>query len=539
MWRKLRRNALIGALLLVVALSGLVAGLAAMSAFAAAQSPVPAWCFDRDNWRWLPYLEGIPGSASREDFKACLSDAAERGEILALKGKLLDRELLLDAGPSSIVWPIRDSEFFITAYVDRLVVKGTCDREIEIQDGQTSIIVNGYPCVGAGRIYEDDRSVVDPDFTIYFPPRSFVIDGEDKWLHIGYTPRSLGDGYPIRWGEITLLGRHPGLWLRHGIAVRGATGGYGRSFYYPVAGTGSEVDRYRFVDWYDTVHYELVFLHPEVRKLEDAGHDLLPDQEAYAIAAQSWIDAIVEDLFGDQAVPVTLRTPYHSADSPHDSGRTVWIQFPGMTRILLELAQLFAQPSAGHGDRGAGTFLMLLERYAPEFDSALARRLALQYQVPVGDPIDVEPVGEHTQRVLQLLSQPAPQLPSDHEQIPPDQSLGRFELVVGQTYQSGSPVELLREPNCYVTARYTDGTLTTSSYGYNGEFTIGAGTHWNGLRVQEASGRGTRVIYLYGLPTAPGRVRVQVSTRCTNDTYHQASVVLGFAEVIVVDPNAE
>jgi len=520
--------------LLIIALCGLSAGLALTSTSGAVQSPVPAWCFDRESWRWLGYLEGIPGSSSPEDFTDCLSAAAERGEIRTLRGELLDSGLLLDAGSSSIVWPVRDSEFYITAYEDRIVVKGTCDREIEVRDGQTSIIANGYPCVGAGRIVEDDQSVIRADFTIYFPPRSFVIDGEDNWLHIGYTPKSLGDGYPNRWGEITLVGRYPGLWLRHAVTIRAPTGGYGRSFYYPLAGTGSEVERHRFHDWYDTVHYELVWLHPEVRELEDAGSDLLPDYQAYGAAAQSWIDAVVDDLFAGRAPPVTLLMPRYSTDRPHNPGRSMWIEFPGTTRILLGLAQLLVHPAPGHGERAAATFLMLVDRYAPEFDAELARELAGQYQVPVGDPLDVEPVSERTSMVLDLLSQPAPQLPSDYQQIPPEQSLGTFELVVGQTYQSGSPVELLREPKCYVTARYTDGTLTTTSYGYNGKFMIGAGTHWNGLRVQEASGRETRVIYLYGEPTAPGRVRVEVTTRCIDDAYHPLPQRLGYAEIIVV-----
>ncbi|MCY3734143.1 MAG: hypothetical protein OXG42_07665, partial [Chloroflexi bacterium] len=366
--------------LLTIAVCGLFAGLASTSTSSAGQSPVPAWCFDTVWWHF--YLEGIPGSASQEDFTDCLSAAAERGEIHTLRGELLDRGLLLDAGSSSIVWPIRDSAFYITAYENRIVVKGTCDREIEVRDGQTSIIANGYPCVGSGRIYEDDRSVAHPDFTIYFPPRSFVIDGEDNWLHIGYTPKSLGDGYPTRWGEITLVGRYPGLWLRHDVTIRAPTGGYGRSFYYPMAGTGSEVERYRFHDWYDTVHYELVWLHPEVRKLEDAGSDILPDHQAYAIAAQSWIDAIVDDLFARRAAPVTLLMPRYSPDRPHNRGRSMWIEFPGTTRILLGLAQLLVHPAPGHGERAAATFLMLLDRYAPEFDADLARELAAEYQVP-------------------------------------------------------------------------------------------------------------------------------------------------------------
>ena len=170
----------------------------------------------------------------------------------------------------------------------------------------------------------------------------------------------------------------------------------------------------------------------------------------------------------------------------------MWSRHPGLTGILLELARLFVHPDPGHGPSAAATFLMLLERYAPEFDVEFARQLARDYQVPVGDPIEVEPVSERTQTVQRLLSQPAPQLPSDHEPIPPEQHLGTTELVVGESYQRSSKVSIIRQPNCYVTSRYTDGTLTTTGHGLEGSFTIGAGRHWNGLQIGEVSGPETQ-----------------------------------------------
>lgn len=524
-------------LLGVVALCGLLAGLGLGSTVSEAPSPVPAWCFDGQ--RWLGYADGIPGSASEVEFSACLSAAAARGEIRSLTGELIDDGLLLDAGGGSFIWPSRESSLYITAYDDRIMIRDSCDREIAVQDGSTSIASPGYPCAGPGRIYEVDRSVTNPDFIIYFVPRTFVIDAEDNWIHVGYTPESLGESYPNRWGEITLLSRPPGLWLRHDVLIQAPTGGYGRSFHQPIAGTGPEVGRYRFEDWFHTVRSELVFGHPAVRRFEEAGRDLLPDREAYARAAQGWIDAIAEDLFAGRVAPVTFSMPAHGDVWLDVAQRTVWSRHPGMTRILLELARLFVHPDPGHGDRAAATFLMLLERYAPEFDAEFARQLARDYQVPVGDPIEAEPVSERTQTVLRLLSQPAPQLPSDHEPIPPEQHLGTTELVVVESYQWSSEVSIIRQPNCYVTSRYTDGTLTTSAYGLEGSFTIGAGRHWNGLRIGEASGPETRSIYLQGVPTAPGRVRVEVTTRCTDDTYRQPPTVLGYVEVIVADSKHE
>ncbi len=517
----------------VIAFCGLFAGTASRSTFAEGQSLVPAWCFDGQ--QWLGYAEGIPGSASQEEFSACLSAAASRGEIRYLKGELFDDGLLLDAGDGSIVWPYRESPFYVTAFDDRLVVKDSCDREIEIRGGRTSIRV-GYPCTGAGRIYEVDRTVSNPDFTIYFVPRTFVIDGEDNWIHVGYTPESLGETYPNRWGQITLRGRYPGLWLRRDIIIQSPTGGYGRIFHQPVAGTGPEVERYRFDDWFFTVRSELVFDNPSVREFEEAGQDLLPDREAYAHAAQAWIDAIVEDLFAGREAPVTFVMPDSDGVGFDITQRTVWSQFPGMTPILLELVKLLIHPEPGHGERAAATFMLLLERYAPEFDAELARQLAQQYQVAVGNPIDVEPVSERTHLVRELLSRPAPSLPSDHVLIPLDEFLGKSELVVGQSYQFSSDAPIIRQPKCYVTAQYTDGTLTTSSYGLDGTFTIGAGRHWNGLEIRETTSPEARSIYLKGVPTTPGRVRVEVTSNCTDDTYRRPPVALGYIEVIVVDP---
>lgn len=524
-------------LLGVVALSGLLAALGWASTFGEAPSPVPAWCFD--DQQWLGYAEGIPGSASQEEFSACLRTAAARGEIRSLTGELLDDGLLIDVGNGAIVSPSRESSLYITAYDDRIVIKDGCDRVVEIRDGRTSIPVQADACDGAGRMYEVDVAVAKPDFTIYFVPRTFVIDGEDNWIHVGYRPESLGESYPNRWGQITLRGRYPGLWLLQHVIVRGPTGGYGRRFYHPIAGTGPEAKRYRFDDWTSTVRSELLLGNPAVRGFEDSGYDLLPDRDAYARAAQGWIDAIVEDLFAGRAAPVTFEMWEHGGIWLDVTQRALRIGHPGMTDILLGLARLFVHPDPGHGDRAAATFLMLLERYAPEFDAEFAGRLARDYQVPVGEPIEVEPVSERTHTVRQLLSQPAPRLPSDHEAIPSDQHLGKTELVIGQSYQSSSDAVLIREPSCFVTARYTDGTLTTSQYGLDGAFSIGAGRHWNGLQIRETTGRGTRSIYLQGVPTVAGRVRVEVTTKCVNDTYRRPPTVLGYVEVIVANPKHE
>lgn len=524
-------------LLAVIAVCGLLAGFGSTSTFGEVPSTVPAWCFDGQRWRG--YAEGIPGSASKEEFSACLRAATARGEIRSWTGELLDSGLLIDVGDSSIVWPSRESSLFITAYDDRIVVKDSCDRLVEVRNRRVSIPVQSDACDGAGRMHEVDVAITDPDFTIYFVPRTFVIDGDDNWIHIGYEPPSLGETYPNRWGEITLRDRHPGLWLRQAVIIRAPTGGYGRRFYHPIAGTGPEVARYRFDDWLHTVRSELIWRQPAVRRFEESGHDLLPDREAYARAAQGWIDAIVEDLFAGRVPPVTFAMPEHGGVWLDVSQRTLWIVHPGMTGILLELARLFVLPDSGNGERAAATFLTLVERYAPEFDAEFARQLAREYQVPVGEPIEVEPVSERTSTVRRLLKQPAPPLPSDHEPIPSDQQLGKTELVVGESYQSSSDAVIIREPSCFVTSQYTDGTLTTSQYGLDGAFTIGAGRHWNGLEIHETTGRGTRSIYLQGVPTAAGRVRVEVTTKCVNDRYRRPPIALGYVEVIVVDSARE
>ncbi len=521
-------------LLVVIALAGLLAGLAPTLTSADGLTPVAAWCFVPEQGRWLGYSEGVPGSATQEDFTACLSAAAERGEIRSLKGELLDRGMLIDAGDDSIVWPVRRSSLYINSYDDRIVVKDSCDRAFEVRNGSTSIVENGYPCLGPGRSYEVDRSVTYADFTIYLVSRSLVIDGEDDWFHIGYAPASPDRADPSRWGQLTLLGRHPGLWLRQETFIDGPTYNYGRIFYHPVAGTGPEVARHRFGDWLHTVRSELILSRPAVRSFEDSGRDHLPDREAYAQAAQTWVTAILEDLFSGRVQSVSVVMPEGGGDWLDINQRTLSVGFPGTSRILLQLTELFVHPDSRHSPRGTATFLMLLERYFPEFDSEFARELAKQYQVPVGDPIEVEPVSSRTQDVRELLLKKAPLLPSDNEPIPPELLLSSVTFEVGQVLKSSRDGRVWERPACEVRFRDLEGNVTTSGVGVNGEFTVGAGRSWNGLEVGSASGRTTDSLHVNGTPRAAGRVRMAVTSMCSDDQYHEPRL-LGYSEIIIED----
>ena len=208
-----------------------------------------------------------PAAPAQEEFSSCLSAAAARGDIRSLRGELLDDGLLIDAGGGSLIWPSRESSLYITAYDDRVVIKDSCDRVIEVRVGRTSIPVQSDACAAAGRMYEVDLTVTNPDFTIYLVPRTFVIDGADNWIHVGYTPESLGESYPNRWGEITLRGRYPGLWLRQDVFIQAPHGRLRPHLPPPhCRNRALEAARYRFDDWFFTVGSELVFDHPAVRR---------------------------------------------------------------------------------------------------------------------------------------------------------------------------------------------------------------------------------------------------------------------------------
>lgn len=513
--------ALIGALLLIIAVA---------ASARAADSSVAAWCWDGDEW--LGYAGGIPGSASPEQFTQCLRAAAERDEVTAISGELVEGGTLLDLGDTSLYWALPGVfgvAMTLVAYDDHVIIHDNCDRVFELRAHVATMVDPGYPCVDAPdnekeRIREDPRDVTDPDFTIFIVERQLVVDGADGWYHIvrditGYhedpTPRS----------TVTFSPTGGGIWVTAAQKVVPNEGHF--DIHEPVAGTRGDEQQFRAYNWEERVTNSLF-----PPSFNETAYYALPDQDAYWAEVRGWLAAMSDDLYRSPDA-VRLDVLDVLGWEAYATEGTVHTSLASANTILHEFAHTVAGVEHGHDGRFVATLLMIWERYVPGFDAARARELASLYSVNVGEPADVEPESGKTRLVHELFAKAAPVQPSDDTPIPPDQLLGSVRLSVGNQ-DLGNPqrtIEILVEgATCDVTSSYPDGTTDQRRFGPAGEFTINPEGDWNGLSI----GHIEDGVFVDGTPTAPGRVRVEVTTACPSGNYDEARVI-GYAEVIVVD----
>lgn len=490
-----------------------------------------AWCFDREHWHWLGYSEGVPGSVSQDALTDCLEKSAERGEIRSIRGEVIDHGLLLDAGQGAIYWPSRVGHrvsLDLTAFDDRITLTQACAREAEIRSSRPSITASGRVCDGIGQMLVDEREVSDADFTIYFASRSFVIDGEDGWFHVGYSRESVGDGYPERWGEIRLYDGNPGIWLMQAHATQTPAGIQIRYQSDLIAESTGPAQEANFNDWYQSIRRDLILGDSTIAPFEFSGQGLLPDREAYVNAAQELIDAIVEDLFRDVGQPVRFVMLTSGRSSFDVKLRTVSISTPSTTEMLLNLVGLIMHPEKVHNPKGAAMFLELLDRYIPGFSKHDARVLAGEHSVIFDFSIDLEPESARTRFVRELLTQRAPALLFDFDQTPGDLFLGLAEFQVGTHYTRST---IIRVPTCEVPYQDLHG-WTTHAPALLGRFTVGNHRLWNGLELRTFHGATSYGLLLEGTPNVEGQVRIEVGKVCTDDVLHDARL-MGYVEVIV------
>ena len=390
-------------LLGVIALGGLVLALVSTSALALGESRGAAWCYDGN--RWLGYAEGIPGSATQEDFSNCLRAAADRGEIVALEGVLQERGALIQAGDGSIYWEFevrRETSLAITAYDDHVAFGDTCDRRIQLQNGFLTTSAPGYPCSGRQRIERTDRRVFNPDFTIYVVGRQFVAVGEDGWYHVHLDQTGWGENETPR-SQITLTNRWPGNWITTARDHPGPSGGQIFFIRQPLVGNHSQLQYYLSTDWEDRVRSALVPI-----SFSHAGYDFFPDWDSYWMVMKEATDAILEDLFHGRPDRPLLNVEA-GRHGLLDTERNTYFHNGANTFVMLHrIARLVAGPNAGYGGTFTATLLMLWDRYIPEFDMAAALALADRYSVVVGTPSAVNPVSERTPLVNQVLTKMPP-----------------------------------------------------------------------------------------------------------------------------------
>lgn len=524
-------------LLSVIALGGLVLALVSTSALVLGESRGAAWCYDGN--RWLGYAEGIPGSATQEDFSNCLRAAADRGEIVALEGVLQERGALIQAGDGSIYWEFevrRETSLAITAYDDHVAFGDTCDRRIQLQNGFLTTSAPGYPCSGRQRIERTDRRVFNPDFTIYVVGRQFVAVGEDGWYHVHLDQTGWGENETPR-SQITLTNRWPGIWITTARDHPGPSGGQIFFIRQPLVGNHSQLQYYLSTDWETRVPAEATSA-----SFSRAGYDFLPDHHAYWALIKEATDAIIEDLFhGRHDRPALVLEALESGLIYADHSR-YFTTHANTWDLLHKIARVIAGPNAGYGGTFTGTLLMLWDRYVPTFDREAALALAHRYGVAVGDHPPVNPVSELTAKVNEILFRLPPPLPSDYEPIDPDDLHLSVTLELGKTYDHWSDVLIVTSelvPSCVVEESYSDGTTYRLRHGPQGKFTVNPGGTWNGINLLGFSGGpGVSGMYVRGTPTLVGRVRVEITTKCPGG-YAQEPRFAGYSEIIVVDPGAE
>lgn len=495
------------------------------------------WCFDGTSW--AGYSEGVPGSATKEAFTDCLRVVAERGEILALRGMLLEHGALIEAGDGSVYWEFevhRETILRITAYDDRVVFGDTCETRIELRDGVLETTAPGYPCSGRQRIEQRATPVFDPEFTIYVVGNQFVADGVDGWYHVGIDRTWWREG-DAEWNSIELTNRWPGVWISTEQELHDPAGGQIFTIRQPLTGNYQFLQYYRSVDWEYRVYASLIPL-----PFSRAGYAFLPDRDAYWSLMKEAADAIVDDLYSGRTDRPRLELNTHSWGLSHADDGSYFLTGSNTVELLHQIARLVAGPNAGYGEMFTGTLLMLWDRYVPGFERDVALRLADRYRVVVGEHPPVNPVSELTRRVNEILTRPPPASPSDHEEIAPEDLHLSVTLQLGKTYDHLNDEVIVTSdlvPSCVVEESYSDGTTYRLRHGPHGIFTINPGGTWNGINLLGFSGGSGRTgILLRGTPTVAGRVRVEITTRCPGG-YAQEPRFAGYSEIIVVDPRAE
>ncbi len=305
----------------------------------------------------------------------------------------------------------------------------------------------------------------------------------------------------------------------------------------PVAGTLRDRQQWRVYDWGSRVAQELI-----PRSFDLAWHYLFPDYDAYRKEAQGWLDAMLHDLYRGEVEPVELTIWKTLAGGGYASGRTIGISTLSTYVIMHEFAHVNAEVEQSHDENFAATWLMLWDRYVPNFDTKRARELAEQYSVEIGTAPEVRPVSSLTRAVRQLTAKEAPLLPSDDTPIASEDLHYSVVLELGHTYD--------HDDEMYV-AKGESGGFCVYRKSENGEnevrrhlprvhFTVGPGESWNGIMVPASMGHGApqgRAVVV-GTPKAVGRVRVEIMTKCPGVT-DQEYRLLGHSEIIVVDPGAE
>ena len=509
----------------------------AFSSHKTVAGPTAVWCYGADSW--LGYSEGVPGSATREDFSRCLQAAAERGEIVALKGVLQGRGALIEAGDGSIYWHFeveRETSLSVTAYDGRIVFKDACDRRIELVDGALTTTAPGDPCGGQPRTEQTDRRVFNPDFTLYVFGRQFVADGDEGWYHVHLDRTGWGEVGTPR-SQIDLTNRWPGVWISTQLDYPRPSGGSIFTIRQPLAGNHAHLEYFLSADWEYRVPAEA-----NSSPFSRAGYDYFPDRNAYWELMKEATDAIIDDLFGGRHDRPTLDVEATESGLIHAGHSKYFTTRANTWDLLHRIARVITGPNAGYGGTFNATLLMLWDRYVPTFNKDAALRYAQRYGVSVGNHPPVNPVSELTARVNEILTRPPAALPSDHEPIAPEELLLSVTLELGKTYDHWTDVEIVTSelvPSCVVDESYSDGTTYRVQHGPQGKFTVNPGGTWNGISLLGFSGKpGVTGMLVRGTPTLAGRVRVEVTTKCPGGESQKPQFV-GYSEIVVVDPDEE
>lgn len=485
------------------------------------------WCFDGD--RQIVYSEAEPGSAKRSEFSDCLRSAAQRGEVIAIEGQLLDAGLLLDVGSGSLLWRFETGyEREITMYVtgELMMFSDQCDGRIEHTLGVLAETNYSY-CANRGIALSDSR-VGDPNFTIYVIGSQFVAVGEDGWYHIDVDGRVPGAGN-VTYASVKLSNPNFGVWIEAEEDL--PESGHGTAFRIrrPLAGNRANLQAIYAADWEYRVWAELV-----PWSFREAAQVFFPDARGYWTVMRDWSHAIMHDLLSDHPDPVRLNWEATEHGLLNSEGYNVGDSFFGPFTLLHSIAKRMTSDDAQYSPRFVATLLMLWERYIPDFDLVKARDLATRYTVEIGDPISVNAPSERTGLVHDILNRRPNDASSDYEAIDPEDLHLSVTLEVGQqAYEVVVSSNL--EPGCGAQYR-DDGTFSGWYINPTGEFTINAGGYWNGIALAHYSGVGESGMIVYGTPTVPGRVRVKVTTQCPEGVDQEPRFV-GYSEIVVVDPS--
>lgn len=518
----------------LIVIAAVLAAVAFTSRPAVAGSDSAAWCYDGSEW--LGYAADIPGSASQDQFTACLEAGALRGEVAAFPGQVLEDRVLIELGGALFSWRSRQSRIGIRAFGDRIEFEDACDGRIEVRGNSVSILATGCRLQ---RVWPD-RDLTDPDFTIFVTRQSFVIDGTDGWYHVGALGREGSAGDSSSPSSITLVRGEGGIWV---TADHEVVNGSWHFFYEPISGSSGDPQEHRVIPWLSRVHRNYI---PD--SFDDAGSFLLPDRQAYWDNMQEWIWAILQDLYHDRAEAMHVAVMDHLTGGAYSEGRRHNpVATPSVDRLLGEIASVIAEAEQPHGPRYVGTRLMLWNRYVPDFDNSAVVRLAERYAIEIGTPVAVEPESSRTLRVRELLGRSDPLLLSDDRPIDPMERLSEITLEVGKEYTAldwlyGAHIEAA--PYCVVEEQDSSGGTYTVPYRPQAKLTIGDNDQWNGLSllpildVQDLSTVRDWAVLVVGTPRVAGRVLVEVTTLCPGGQ-RQSPRLLGYGEIVVVDPAAE